>query len=717
MLGILLVGVICLPFAKVPLPALPEFNVFYVAGVIFGDVATATLLYAQFGASGRSPLLVLGSAYLFTATLVIPHLLYFSELSPQTGWFAEAPQTAAYLWHAWHLAFPFAALAYAAMVRIEGPRPLRHRTRSIWLAVGSVLSAAVLVVLLVTAFESRLPELHNGRTWNPITFQLGWVMGIATVAALCATLSLRKRRDALNLWLSVALAAFLVDIVLNMFALQRFAFGWYAGRVSGLLAASFLFVMLLRETGSLYIALANAMDRLSRVNRDLEKRVAERTETLEIANAELTRLAEEREFLAYNDTLTGIPNRARFLQSLDAAVQKAAESRTIAGLILIDLDRFKAVNDAEGHLAGDDLLRKVAQRLRSVVRPSDTPARIGGDEFAIVAPDRSSRREVDALAAELHQSLSRTEDKLALRTTVSMGVAVTPDDARDAETLMHDADLALFEAKQRGRQQVCFFEPAMAEAARHRAEIEAELRQAIAQEDLLLYYQPQIELISGATRAVEALLRWSRPNDGFAAPSEFIPIAESSGLIRPLGQWALLEGCRRQAIWQKRGFDVKIAINVSPVQATAEEFPAQLDQVLEETGLAGDALELEITEGMLMEHDSLGVRRFLDVCRDRAIGLAIDDFGTGYSSLGYLKRLPISKVKIDRTFVNGIGRNGGDALIETLVEVGHRLGKRVVAEGVETRIQLQRLWDIGCDDVQGFHFTPPVDEVAIEAHL
>lgn len=291
------IGTLLLPFAETPLPAVPQFNVFYVTVVIIDDLGTAYLLFGQFRASGRAPLIVLASAYLFTASLVIPHLLYFSEFAPRAGWFRERPQTAAWLWHIWHLAFPLAVLGYVVVERRASAVVLRRRGWIVAAAVAGVVASALLATLLVTRFEARLPELHDGRTWNPITFQLGWAMGLSTVAALVAVLWIARRGRVLHLWLSVALTAFLFDIVPNMLALERFAFGWYFGRVSGLLAAGFLFAMLLREINRLHVSLSGALDEVGRLNRELEGRVAERTRALRDANASLEAAVAERDIL------------------------------------------------------------------------------------------------------------------------------------------------------------------------------------------------------------------------------------------------------------------------------------------------------------------------------------------------------------------------------------------------------------------------------------
>ncbi len=286
-LALALVGTALLPFAQVELQAVPEFNVLYVTVVILGDLTTSVLLFGQFRASGRLPMLILAGAYLFTGSIVVPHLLYFSEIAPKYGWFAKAPQTAAWLWHVWHIGFPLAVLAFIASEHFFGDRIVRRRAAASWAAAAAVLGLVLAVTLTATAFEGSLPLLHDGRNWNPITFQLGWLMGGLTAAALVGVLALAGDRRVIHLWLAVALVAFLFDIIPNMLALKRFAFGWYAGRISGILAATFLLTMLIREINALYGQLGSALERLRALNLSLEDRIRERTSELVEANASL----------------------------------------------------------------------------------------------------------------------------------------------------------------------------------------------------------------------------------------------------------------------------------------------------------------------------------------------------------------------------------------------------------------------------------------------
>ena len=420
------------------------------------------------------------------------------------------------------------------------------------------------------------------------------------------------------------------------------------------------------------------------------------------------------EHLARHDTLTGLPNRALFTERLAAATARSDAVGSRTGLVLIDLDHFKHVNDTMGHPAGDALLQIISKRLTASIRTGDTAARLGGDEFAVVLPDMGQSADVDDLARRICRTVvqpASIEGK-AIEVAASFGIATYPDDADSVSLLMRNADLALYEAKVSGSDHVVAFNTGLAEVAVRRARVEAELRKAIERNELVLHYQPQFDLDTGRVRSVEALLRWPW-NGALFPPDEFIPIAEASGLIRGLGAWVIGEASQQAARWRAEGYELKVAINVSPAEANTQEFIANLDAALESAGVAGDALELEIPEGLLIDPKKPGVRAFLNACQARGIDLAIDDFGIGYSSLGYLGRLPIAKVKIDRSFVSKIGHPDDDALMEAIVTLGHRLGKRVVAEGVETSSQLEFLRALGCDDAQGYFQHEPVEAVAL----
>ncbi len=413
--------------------------------------------------------------------------------------------------------------------------------------------------------------------------------------------------------------------------------------------------------------------------------------------------------LALHDSLTGLSNRHRMISYLDREIEVARRTTRMMGIVHIDLDGFKKVNSAMGHGAGDELLRAVAFRLAQEVRGIGLAARIGGDEFAMVFRDTDCKQECRERVAELYDRIVAPfqVDGNTVEITASFGIAVYPADGDNAEAMMRHADLALREFKHSQRQ-VRFFEKRMAERAHHRARMETALRRAIEREDFLLHYQPQVCLETGEIRTVEALVRWLDSDHGLIMPGEFISIAETSGAIRPLGAWILKSAARQQAAWKAAGVDVRVAINVSPAEAGSGEFMNALDDALSIPGVSPDGLEFEITEGLLMDPESGPVKAFLDACTDRGIRLAIDDFGKGYSSLSYLEKLPIDKIKIDHAFVAKMDMVKGGALVEAIVDMARRLGKSVVAEGVERRSQADRLRTLECKAGQGRYFAPPL---------
>ncbi len=431
------------------------------------------------------------------------------------------------------------------------------------------------------------------------------------------------------------------------------------------------------------------------------------------------RVAEKQiEHMAWHDALTSLANRQLFTERVDAAMARADEAGTRMGLVLMDLDNFKSVNDTLGHPVGDGLLQVVGRRLVKAIRVGDTAARLGGDEFAVVLSNVPAPADTEDFARRLCRTVVQpaSVEGHAIDVAGSFGAATYPDDGNTVEDLLRHADLALYQAKTAPDDHVCAFYPALAETARRRALIEAELRKAIEHDEFVLHYQPQFDLESGQVRCVEALARWPF-RDGMIAPDDFISIAEATGVIRPLGAWVLREACRQQVRWRADGLDVTMAVNVSPAEVESGELIVNLDRTLQETGIEPTRLELEITEGLLIDLSRPSVCSFLTACQERGVGLAIDDFGTGYSSLGYLSRLPISKVKIDRSFVSKVDQPGGDTMTETIVTMGHHLGKRVVAEGVETQAQLDHLKRIGCDDAQGFLLCEPAEADVVHQRI
>ena len=427
--------------------------------------------------------------------------------------------------------------------------------------------------------------------------------------------------------------------------------------------------------------------------------------------------AEERiRFLAHHDELTGLPNRSLLRDRLGQALARARRTGEQVALLLLDLDHFKDVNDTLGHPVGDEMLRAAAVRLGAVVRADDTLARLSGDEFAVLQTNLRETGSVAALAERLLAALAAPVllDGQQLHIAASIGVAVHRSDAADADELVRRADLALYRAKQEGRGRFRFFEPAMDAEARSRRQLERELRRALDAAEFVLHYQPQIELATGRVAGVEALVRWRHPVRGLVAPGEFIPVAEACGLIVPLGAWVLGEACRQVRAWQDGGLELTAAVNLSPVQVRHDSLLPMIDDILGAHRLDGHWLEVELTESLLLERTDCAAADTLQGLAARGIRVALDDFGTGYSSLAYLRRLPVQRIKIDRSFMRDIGTDPDDeAVVEAMVTMGHTLGKEVVAEGVETPAQLTFLRRLGCDAAQGFLLGRPTEAAQI----
>lgn len=417
--------------------------------------------------------------------------------------------------------------------------------------------------------------------------------------------------------------------------------------------------------------------------------------------------------LAFHDVLTGLPNRALVEDRLTQALALATRHDQRVALLLIDLDRFKTINDTHGHHAGDELIIAVAQLLSRIVRASDTVGRIGGDEFIVVMPDVDNIGQVHSLAQRIIDELSEPFTLFGsdVWSGASIGLALAPKDGVDRLELMRKADIALYEAKSGGRGTYRQFERAMDESVRTRQTIAADLRTALhTHQGLEVWYQPLMDIGGQQMVGIEALLRWHHPARGLIAPGEFIAIAEETGLIIPLGEWVLAEAC----ITQQRFPELLVAVNVSPVQFRSTGFVERVMAIVSQNGGDPKRLELEITEGVLIE-DEREARAIIVELRDAGFRIALDDFGTGYSSLNYLSNFPVDKIKIDRSFTQSLGvAENSVAIVESVVKLGHAMGLMVTAEGVETPGQMSALADAGCNQLQGYLFSQavPADQLA-----
>ena len=435
---------------------------------------------------------------------------------------------------------------------------------------------------------------------------------------------------------------------------------------------------------------------------------------------DLAHREEELAFLATHDPLTGLPNRTLILDRVKQMVARSARSHAPVAALFIDLDNFKSINDTHGHSVGDELLQAVAARLDGVVRGADTLGRLGGDEFVVISEEPTLQGGPELIAERLLEALKQpfklgAGNEAGLTVEASIGIAM--GEQSSAEELLRDADIAMYRAKWDGKNRHVIFESGMHDTIQHRMELEMDLRDALTNEEFFLAYQPTFALSDMRPTGVEALIRWRHPSRGVLQPEDFIPLLEESGLITEIGKWVLGEACSQGAAWQRAGYPIGMAVNVSGRQLDTDQLVADIEDSLSRSGLDPGALTIEITETTLMRNIEETARRLIAIKR-LGVRIAIDDFGTGYSSLAHLQRFPVDALKIDRSFISGLNHSRqGETLIRTLVQLGKALSIETFAEGIEQQHELALLKDEDCEGGQGFLFARPLDVDATEALL
>jgi diguanylate cyclase (GGDEF)-like protein len=475
-----------------------------------------------------------------------------------------------------------------------------------------------------------------------------------------------------------------------------------------------------RHAASLNNDLIETQNDLRRTNEALESRVAERTAALEEANRCKDEVLAQLEFRASHDALTGLVNRVALHDALDRLIAHGNRTGERLVVLYLDLDRFKVINDSLGHASGDQLLMCIAERLRACVRQSDVVARLGGDEFAVVLTNTAQAVSAASVARNILHAIERPVTFLGheVFTSTSIGVCVYPDDGADADSLLKNADIAMYRAKQQGRARVCFYTEDLNQKAKERLSLETALRRAISREEFELHYQPRVRVRSRQITSLEALVRWRPAPDELIAPGQFIPLAEETGLIVPLGWWVLRAACRQMREWRDAGHDnLRVAVNLSARQLREPDFVGTLGNILDECGLEARYLELEITESVAM-HDPEEMRHLFEKLSALGVTITIDDFGTGQSSLAYLKRFHIDYLKIDQSFVHGINADSTDeSIVRSIIALGKNLKLAVIAEGVESDDQRAFLETEACDEMQGFLCSRPKPAREIVAEL
>ena len=443
----------------------------------------------------------------------------------------------------------------------------------------------------------------------------------------------------------------------------------------------------------------------------LEKVIAARTNGLEAANRKLRHLAT-------HDGLTGLPNRVLLEDRLDQSLSRASRAGQQFAVVVCDLDRFKLVNDSMGHAAGDTFLQDVALRLATVLRDGDTLARMGGDEFVFLLNAPADAAAAEAFTKRALAALERPVciDGIDIHVAASFGVALYPRDGDAGDKLLASGDAAMYAAKMRGGNGVQFFAPSMSGVRPDRLRLESDMHQALGTDQFTLHYQPKVDMVTGQVRSVEALLRWNHPERGSISPTEFIPIAEESGQIGAIGEWVLQQACLQARAWQDAGLPpMRVGVNISAIQFREGRLIASVERALREAKLEPRYLELELTESVVMSSPEESIA-LLEELSCMGVIVSVDDFGTGYSSMSYLRRLPIDKLKIDKSFVREMASRADDAsIVQAIISLAHSLNLKVVAEGVETAAQLTALKALGCDQYQGFHFSAALPAEGFEA--
>jgi len=662
--------------------------------IIVTELLSAALFSALLLETGTIAFAYAAAGYLLSGFLAIPYLLTFPNVFVFGILLGGGRQSALELWILWHAAYPV-LIACSALSQRGRVRRAEHPRKLLTITVVACALVTIGCFAAVLRWGEAVPSLIDGSAFTPL-MTLGALpvlcaLDLLAIAAIGYCTGFRTRTYA---WLAVAVYASLLDAILGVTA-ARYTSGWYAGKILAFISSATIIGVFLYAVIRLYHDLARAYFELERVRE---------REAAELAH-------EPRRAI---DETTGLPNRREFRARLAQAIAAPEARSGVSAVIVADVDRFKVINDAIGHEGGDRFLQAVASRLTAAATGAFI-ARSTGDEFSILLTGVRDRDDVATYARRLLKAASAPViiygREFAL--SVSIGVALFPDDAQTADELIRSADIAMYEAKAAGRAAVTFFSSAMRDVQIERGLLETEIRAALRSDAFQLEYQPIVHIETGRVNGAEALLRWAHPTRGQVSPALFVDVAENAGLMGKLGSWVLREGIRQRARWNSFDRDFRLALNVSAGQLADRDFALLLGRTLAGEHVAPSAIELEITESIAMEGSTVAeqMRR----CLALGVRFSLDDFGTHYSSLSYLQRLSVERIKIDRSFITELPGNGKDgAIAKAVIQLAHSLGRTVVAEGVEDNRQLAWLREAGCDFAQGYFIAKPMTAVQFE---
>jgi diguanylate cyclase (GGDEF)-like protein len=696
--GLAAIAAAALAFGRGAVPDIPGFLPILTTITVVMEFITAYVFLGYFSTTRVVSALFLGASYLFVGLISITTLLTFPGAFTEGGLFGADGQTVAYLWLCMHGGFP--ALVWVSTLFSARRSMLEFGRRQTMLAALAVIAGCTLSGMLLP-----LVLIHLGQAL-PILSSVGWfseAVRWSALPAICAVDALviarlvfgAKRPNVTNLWLGVALFALLLDSVITLFGVGE-SLAWYAGKLLGAISASIVLAGYIREILKFNATLTHVNDELRNVNEGQRRRTHERLV-----------------FLAYHDELTGLHNRSRWQELLEICVERAngAAGRSARfGVLFVDLDNFKDVNDALGHARGDDVLVEAGRRLRRVLRAEDLIGRLGGDEFAVLLPDLRRAGEAEEIADRLLKAMRRPfvlHDR-SFTLGASFGIAQYPEHGTTAEALLHHSDVALYCAKRDGGNCRRHYTDEMGHERDERRDLRLALVRAIEGREFTLHYQPMLDLRSGRIDGAEALIRWQDPIKGLIAPGTFVRVAEESGLMKTIGRWTLEATISQLRQWNYERRRFRISANVSVSQLQDPHFFEHLRETLRYHAVAPTQIRLEVTESAAMA-DLSAATELLSRCRALGTEIVLDDFGTHYSSLTYLKQLPIDTIKIDQSFVRDLPFNEQDAaIVRGVISLGHDLNRNIIAEGVENQAQLNWLRRAACDGAQGYLIERPM---------